>query len=235
MSRSALVTGAGSGIGRAIALSLAATCDRLLLVGRGEAALRDVAAHAGKGTVIAADVATAEGRARIAEAVLPRLDVLVCSAGCFLRRPLDGMAAEDSGAEDWAAMDAVNVHAPILLAAACLPALRAGGSDIVIVNSTSGLAVTAGAVAYAAGKHALRAATDGLRHEVRGYGIRVLSIFPGRTDTPMQAAILADEGRQAPPDALIAPEDVAAMVGAALALPRRAEVTELTLRPSHPF
>ncbi|WP_428395227.1 SDR family NAD(P)-dependent oxidoreductase [Lichenicoccus sp.] len=230
MSRSVLVTGAGSGIGRAIALALAPTCERLLLVGRGEAALREVAARAGHGTVLAADVATAKGRARIAEAALPGLDVLVCSAGAFLRRPLDGMAAED-----WVAMDAVNVHAPILLAAACLPALRGAGSDIVIINSTSGLAVTQGAVAYAAGKHALRAATDGLRHEVRGQGIRVLSIFPGRTDTPMQAAILAEEGREAPPDALMAPEDVAAMVCAALALPRRAEVTELTLRPSRPL
>ena len=230
MSRTALVTGAGSGIGRAIALALAPICDRLLLVGRGEAALRDVAARAGKGTVIAADVATVDGRALIAEAALPELDVLVYSAGAFLRRPLSELAAAD-----WAVMDAVNVHAPILLAAACLPALRADRSDIVIVNSTSGLAVTQGAVAYSAGKHALRAATDGLRHELRGRGIRVLSVFPGRTDTPMQAAILAEEGREAPPGALMAPEDVATMVCAALALPRRAEVTELTLRPSRPL
>ena len=228
--RVALVTGAGSGIGRAVALALAPSCHRLVLVGRREPPLRDVAAVAGRGDVVAADLATEPGRDRAASAVAGRLDVLVCSAAMFLRGPLAGMSAAD-----WGMLDAANVQAPMLLVGRCLPALVASAGDVVMINSTAGLNAAAAVGGYAASKHALRAATDTLRMELRGQGVRVLSLYPGRTDTPMQAGVLAAEGREAPPGSLMAPEDVAAMLCAALALPRRAEVTDITLRPLTPL
>ncbi len=99
------------------------------------------------------------------------------------------------------------------------------------INSSAGLlAAGAGKAAYAASKHALRAAADALRAEVNPE-VRVLSIYPGRTDTPMQSAILEEERRRAPPGTLLSPEDVAAMVMASLNLDATAEVTEIVMRP----
>jgi short-subunit dehydrogenase len=226
--RVALVTGASSGIGRAVALALAGRGMRVLLVGRREEALQAVAQQIGQNSsVIPADLATVEGRATVSSIVPSELDVLIHCAGAHLR---NSMTTTDGAA--WAALDAVNVHAPILLTAACLPALKAAAGQVVFVNSTAGLqAAGTGAAAYAAGKHALRIATDALRRDVNPAGIRVLSVYPGRTDTPMQAAILAQEGRVAAPGALIHPDDVAAMILAALLLPKSAEVTDITLRP----
>ena len=85
--------------------------------------------------------------------------------------------------------------------------------------------------AYASTKHALRAIADSLREEVNETGVRVLSVYLGRTASPMQAAIHAAEGKQYRPADLLQPSDVAAMILAALALPRTAEVTELSVRP----
>jgi len=227
----ALITGAGSGIGRAIACLLAAQGMSVLLVGRREGLLREAAAEAGgAASVLPSDVATPEGVAAVASALPPALHVLVHSAGEFRY----GLLEHTTNA-DWTALDAVNVRAPMLLTAACLPALRAARGQVVFINSTAALRSAPGAGAYVATKHALRAATDVLRQEVNADGVRVLSVFPGRTDTSMQDAVLAAEGRQRNPDALLRPEDVAAMVVAALVLPRRAEVTDIILRPAQPM
>jgi NADP-dependent 3-hydroxy acid dehydrogenase YdfG len=116
----------------------------------------------------------------------------------------------------------------------CLPALRASHGQVVFVNSTQGIAAGRGVGAYAASKHALRALADSLRQEVNADGVRVLSVYPGRTATPLQAAVFAAEGRAYAPEALMQPEDVAAMVLAAVTLPRTAEVTEIMMRPMRP-
>jgi short-subunit dehydrogenase len=117
------------------------------------------------------------------------------------------------------------------LTAACLPQLRAASGQVVFINSSAALAASAGLSAYAAAKRGLQAATDALRQEVNGDGIRVLSVFPGRTDTPMQQAVLAAEQRVAPPGTLMRAEDVAAMVLASLEVPRTSEVTDIIMRP----
>lgn len=227
----ALVTGAGSGIGRAIACLLAAQGMSVLLAGRREKLLREAAAEAGANArAVPSDIATSEGVAAVASALPPALHVLVHSAGAFRYGPLESTADAD-----WAALDAINLRAPMLLTAACLPALRAARGQVVFINSTAALRSAPGAGAYVVTKHALRAATDVLRQEVNADGVRVLSVFPGRTDTPMQDAVLAAEGRLGNPDALLQPEDVASMVLAALVLPRRAEVTDIILRPARPM
>jgi len=227
----AVVTGAGSGIGRAIAVALARAGLHVCLVGRDAARLRLVAGEIETSTEIAvADVATASGLAAVAQAARPALHVLVHSAGVYLRGKLEHLTAAE-----WQALNAVNLQAPILLTSACLPALRAASGQVVVINSSAGLQAAPGVGAYAASKHALKAATDALRQEVNGEGIRVLSVFPGRTDTPMQAAVLAAEGRDAAPGTLMRPEDVAHMVLGALSVPRTAEVTDIVMRPMRPL
>lgn len=228
--QAAIVTGAGSGIGRAIACALGEAGLAVTLVGRDEAKLRETAALIGpRARVRAADVTTAEGRAAVA-AGLDRLDVLAHAAGRYLRRPVAELAEPD-----WVQLDAVNLHAPILLTSACLSALRAARGQVVFINSTAAQQTAPGLAAYAGGKQALRAAADALRQEVNGDGVRVLSVFPGRTDTPMQSAILAAEGRQARPGALMPPEDVASMALAALRLSDASEATDLVMRPMRPL
>jgi NADP-dependent 3-hydroxy acid dehydrogenase YdfG len=84
---------------------------------------------------------------------------------------------------------------------------------------------------YAASKHALKAIADSLRDEVNTEGIRVLSVYPGRTASPLQAAVHQMEGRTYHPERLMQPEDVALAVINALGLPRSAEVTDIHIRP----
>ena len=227
--RAALVTGAGSGIGRACAAALAEDGHRVLLVGRRLALLEAAAATMPDALAVAADLATDAGIGAVADALPGCLDVLIHAAGAFRYGPL-----AETPMATWQALDAVNLHGPFALTARCLPALRRAGGMVVFVNSTAALRGGPNAGAYAASKSALRAATDVLRQEVNPLGIRVLSIFPGRTDTPMQDDVLAAEGRTADRSTLLAPSDVAAMVSAALRLPRRAEVTDITIRPAQP-
>jgi NADP-dependent 3-hydroxy acid dehydrogenase YdfG len=228
----ALVTGAGSGIGRAIARSLAGAGGRVLLLGRDAARLRATAADARGAEVVALDLAA--GAEAVAAALAPRLParlaVLVHAAGAHRLGPVE---ATDPAALD--ALLAVNLRAPLALTRLCLPALRAARGQVVFVNSSQGLAAGPGAGAYAASKHALRALADSLRGEVNAEGVRVLSVYPGRTATPLQAAVHAQEGRAYDPGALMQPEDVAAMVLAALTLPRTAEVTDIMMRPMRPM
>lgn len=225
----AMVSGASGGIGRAVALALAeAGVARLVLLGRDPARLAKLAVEVAAAGAVA-DAETPD----LAEGELPRfpdrLDLLVHAIGAHGRAPVSGTDALTADL-----MWSVNARAPLLLTRAALPALEAAAGTVVFVNSTQGLAASGTAAAYAASKHALRAIADSLRIEAGPRGVRVTSLFPGRTDTPMQRALLAQEGRTPDPARLLAPEDVASMVLAVAALPHRAEVTELVLRPTRP-
>lgn len=232
----AVVTGASSGVGRALAIALAAAGAAVGLVGRKPRALADVAdaiaGAGGRAFVVEADLGVEVEIDALAATLRRdpgRVDVLVHSAGTYAR---GGVAETAPAALD--ALWAVNVRAPYALTRRLLDLLRAAAGQVVFVNSTAGLRAPAGAASYAATKHALRALADGLRDEVNADGVRVLSVYLGRTATPMQAAIHAAEGRPWDPSRLVQPEDVAAIVLAALALPRTAEVTDITLRPMRP-
>jgi NADP-dependent 3-hydroxy acid dehydrogenase YdfG len=116
-----------------------------------------------------------------------------------------------------------------------LPMLRSRHGQVVFINSSVGTRAPANVGQYAATKHALKAIADSLRDEVNADGMRVLSVFLGRTATPMQAAIYEMEGRTYRPELLLQPEDVAAVVINALTLPRTAEVTDISIRPFKKF
>ncbi|MCX7818369.1 MAG: SDR family NAD(P)-dependent oxidoreductase [Kiritimatiellae bacterium] len=229
----ALVTGAGGGIGGAVAEALAREGMRVWLCGRRRDPLEAAAARlmppdrlAG---VLVADITDQGAHGRIAGAVGPRLDVLVHAAGVF--RP--GSAA-DLEPDEIERMFAVNAVGPAALTRALLPALRAARGQVVFVNSTAILRGNAAWSVYAASKAALKTLADGLRDVVNAAGVRVLSVLPGRTASPMQAAVHEWEGRPYQPERLMQPEDIAGMIVAALRAAETAEVTDLILRPMRP-
>jgi NADP-dependent 3-hydroxy acid dehydrogenase YdfG len=133
--------------------------------------------------------------------------------------------------EELDALYRTNVRGPYALTQALLPMLVARRGQIVFINSSVGLAARAGVGAYAASKHALKAIADSLRAEVNPLGVRVISVYPGRTATPQQEKIYEQEGRPYQPDLLLQPEDIAKTVLNALTIPRTAEVTDIHIRP----
>jgi NAD(P)-dependent dehydrogenase (short-subunit alcohol dehydrogenase family) len=230
----AVITGASGGIGEAIAIQLAREGARLLLNGRSVEKLDLVAERARDLTpgveTFAADLVGDDEVRALAERALKvfgGVDLLIHSIGLFV-----GGSLATSPVEDLDRQYRINVHAPYLLTQALLPSLVARQGQVVFVNSGAGFnPARAGWVGYAASKHALRALADGLREEVNKKGVRVLTVFPGRTATPMQEEVHRFEGRDYDPERFLQPRDVAATVLNALSLPRTAEVTDLHIRP----
>lgn len=229
----AVVTGASSGIGKAIALQLAARGTQLYLVGRHLDALESVAAVARQtsanvlvdGTDLTADRAIDQLKAKLT-ATFGGVDILVHSAG-IIRRGTVAIAP----IADFDQQYAINVRAPYLLTQTLLPLLMAQQGQVVFINSSVIQGVRPGIGQYAATKQALKAIADTLRAEVNPQRVRVLSVYPGRTATPLQRDLHAQDGKDYHPDSLMQPEDVAAAVVSALTLPRTAEVTDIYLRP----
>ncbi|EID54367.1 SDR family oxidoreductase [Saccharomonospora xinjiangensis] len=220
----ALVTGATRGIGAAVAAALAPT-HRLLLGGRNADVLAERARELPAAEPWPVDLTDAEAL-REACASIDALDVLVHSAGVA---KLGSVA--DSEAEVWRQNLEVNVVAVAELTRLTLPALRAAKGHVVFVNSGQGLAAREGWGPYAASKFALRAYADVLRAEESGRGLRVTSVYPGRTDTDMQRAVVSHEGGEYSPEQYLRPESVAAAVVAAVTASPDAHLTEVTIRP----
>lgn len=228
-----VITGASSGIGKTITLELAAQGAILCLVGRNIEALDAVVDTArttsARVQCYQADLTQDEDIKKLATRLKDdygRIDVLVHSAGVITLGSLESARID---AFDW--QYRTNVRAPYLLTQALLSMLKRNHGQIVFINSSAGLNAGANISQYAATKHALKAMTDSLRDEVNAYGIRVLSVYPGRTATPMQKKVYEMEGRTYHPERLLQPEDVAAIVIHALSLPRTAEVTDISIRP----
>jgi len=234
--RAALVTGASGGIGRAIAVALAAGGADVCVVGRDERRLADtvhaIAAHGTAAVSLAADL-TENGRIdQLVDLVGQRLgglDVLVHSAGVYSRGPL-----ADSAVRELDAQYQTNIRLPYRLTQIALPLLVSRRGDVVFINSTQGLAASGGVGQFAATQHAMRGVADSLRAEVNRDGVRVLTVHVGRTATERQERIFAQENRHYTPESLIQPEDVADIVVCAITLPRRAQITSLTVWPSRP-
>ena len=227
-----IVTGAGSGIGRAIAVRFAELGGTPCLVGRDRSKLDAVADVVREGSsevlVRACDLTRDDDLQRLADGVtnLRRLDLVVHSAAewdseSFLQTTpalLDGQYS-------------INVRAPHALTRLLLPQLEQSRGQIVFMNSSAVYGATPGLTAYGSMKRALKGLADHLRSEVNSRGVRVLSVFAGRTATPMQRRVSEKEGKPYRPKLLLQPEDVASVVAHVLALPRTAEVTEIHIRP----
>ena len=229
----AVVTGASSGIGRAIALALARERVRLCLVGRDPVSLAETVAAA-KGlsqvTSFQIDLTVEENLKplfRSLEGNANGLDILVHSAGVIHQDPMASARVEDFDLQY-----ATNVRAPYLITQRLLPMLTTARGQIVFVNSSVALMAKRPEIGqYSATKHALKAIADSVREEVNPKGIRVLTVYLGRTATPMQESLYERERKDYHPESLMQPEDIATIVISALALPRTAEVTDISMRP----
>ncbi|SRR6266568_323785 len=229
----AVVTGASSGIGKAIVLALAAQGAEVCLVARRSEALEEVAeqirASGGLCHVCRADLTSDDEIQQLVQRIsrdFGRADVLVLCGGAIFHGPL-----ERAPLAELDLMYRSNVRGHYALTQALLPLLRKQKGQIVFVNSSAGLRSPPTVGQFSATQHAFRAIADSLRDEVNGGGIRVLSVYPGRTATPRMAALLEKEGKPYRPELLVQPEDIASMVTHTLCLPRTAEVTDISIRP----
>jgi short-subunit dehydrogenase len=224
-----LVTGAGSGIGTAVAEALHARGDELLLLARNDERAAELAERFPGARTIVADLADPDAVGRI-DGLPDRLDSLLHIAGVVELAPVAELDAADLRAQ----LD-VNLVAPALLTRACLPALRAAQGIVVFVNSAAGLSAGASWSAYAASKFGLRALADSLRAEEMEHAVRVTTVFPSRTATPMQEKVHEQEGRTYDSSRWISPDTVASTLLHVLDLPRDATIPEVTVRPLVPW
>ena len=230
----ALVTGATEGIGRAIAFALGRTGYRVGVCARTPSRLRTLLDDLAREGITAAghpaDVGLAGDVEAMVETVttaLGTVDVLVNNAGVAILKPFDQLTLGD-----WDTTMATNVRSLFLVTRTVLPGMRARKScSIVNIASLAGRNGFAGGSAYTASKHAVLGFGRSLMMEVRKENIRVITICPGSVDTPL----LRNQGMLTPNFAsVLTPEDVAATVLGALALPASALISELDIRPTNP-
>lgn len=223
-----LITGAGSGIGAAVAARLHARGDDLVLLARDAARARQLTDRYPGSRALVGDLADPDrlSWAFSKQAIPERIDSLLHIAGVVDLGPVGELRPKT-----WHQQLNVNLIAPAEVTRLLLPTLRASHATVVFVNSGAGLAAHADWSAYAASKHGLKALADSLRAEEKEHGIRVTSVYPGRTATPMQAKVRSQEGESYDAADWIDPESVATTIVMAVDLPRDAVVSDLSVRP----
>ncbi|MCM1942036.1 SDR family oxidoreductase [Streptomyces sp. G3] len=223
-----VITGAGSGIGAAVARRLHERGDEIVLHARDAGRAKELAAALPGAKTLVGDLADpAKLSWALSHQSLPdRVDSLLHVAGVVDLGPVGDLTPKT-----WLNQLNVNLVAPAELTRLLLPQLRVAQGHVLFVNSGSGLNAHAGWAAYGASKHGLKALADALRQEEHGNGVRVTSVYPGRTASPMQAKVHQQEGKEYDPAKWIDPESVATTILMALDLPKDAEVNDLTVRP----
>jgi ribitol 2-dehydrogenase len=232
--RVALVTGASSGIGLAIARSLSADGVHVVLTARSADRLDAAAAQLpGPSTVVPADVSEAGAGSRLVNAALAvsgRLDVLVANAGVYVQGDV-----WENDLSDIAPLTNTNVTGVISTVHAALPAMiERGSGDIVVTSSVSGHQAIPWEPVYSASKHALQSFVHGVRQQLIGTGVRIMSVAPGVVLNDLWA--VADVGQVAHGVAAgtgMQSEDVADAVDFMLGRPRHVTVRDLVLLPTN--
>lgn len=227
--RTHVLTGATSGIGAVLARALAERGDRLVLLARGEASAAALTAAFSQAQVLLADLADPGTLNGLGRQVDGPVDSLLHVAGAVELGPVSRLRLHD-----WEEQLAVNLTSPAVLTREFLPHLREGRGIVVFVNSSAGLTANADWSAYAASKFGLRALADALRAEEMEHGVRVSTIYPSRTATPMQEKVHEQEGRTYDSSRWIAPETVVSTVLHVLDLPADATIPDVTVRPVVP-
>lgn len=194
--KTALITGASSGIGAEIASVFTEAGARVIATGQSEARLAKVSAATGCET-IAADISTVEGCSQLVMAALdlaPHIDILVNSAGVALVGPM-----LDYSAEAWDRTMAVNLRAPFLLARGLAPAMIAAkAGKIINISSQTGVIALPDHAAYAASKGGLNALTKSLMTELAPHNIQVNAICPTVVLTEMGKQIWSPKEKSGP-------------------------------------
>ena len=225
----AIVTGAGRGIGKAVASNLAECGCRVILTARTMAQLeqvqQEISTSGAEAIAIAADLTRDNEVQRLVEESRQRMgaaDILINNAGWGKRAAVVKVALED--------LDQtlrLNLRAPMILARSLVPSMIEKGEGAVInIGSISGKTGEANGAAYSASKFGLIGFTQSLYEEVREYGIKVAVILPGFVDTP-----LIPPNRQLDRSKMIQPADVAQTVRYILASAPTCCPVEITLRP----
>jgi NAD(P)-dependent dehydrogenase (short-subunit alcohol dehydrogenase family) len=235
MNQTAVITGAGSGVGRAVAIALAKQNWQLALLGRTKSSLEETARLTGLSAdqvlVHNCDIGRSEEVQAMARAVLGKfktVDALVNAAGTNAPK----RALEVLSFADYHAMIDTNLHGAYYCVQAFLPQMRErkSGTIVNIVSDAGKQASPKAGPGYVISKFGLAGLTQSINAEERGNGVRACAIFPGDIDTPLL------DKRPTPPPAeararMMLPEDIAACALLAINLPPRAIVEELIVRP----
>ncbi|WP_223628977.1 SDR family NAD(P)-dependent oxidoreductase [Microbacterium sp. EST19A] len=232
----ALVTGASSGIGEAIALSLSAAGARVAIGARRGDRLRELADRAdGEILPLTMDVGDQSSvRHAVAATVerFGRLDVLVNGAGVMLTGMVQG-----ADTAEWDAMIRTNLLGTMYVTHAALPHLLLSKGTVVQVSSTAARVSSAGSAVYAASKFGVAAFSEALRQEVTAQGVRVVVVAPGFTDTELVSHITDQTTREMAAQMktrlrLLQPADIASAVMYAVTQPEHVSVNEILIRPT---
>ncbi|QNN62393.1 SDR family oxidoreductase [Leucobacter denitrificans] len=195
---------------------------RVIATGRRASALEELATETGCDTLVAE--VTDEEAFAAAIAGLSRLDVLVHTAAIG-----DHLSVGDATRADWDAQLTTNVVGPALITRVALPLIREAEGTIIFIGSGAGTKAVPGSAIYSASKHALRAVADVLRIDEEPHRVRVVTLAPGQTDTPM----LRNHSKPGSytPERYIKPSTVAATVRFVIDAPADTQITDIAVRP----
>lgn len=222
----AVVTGAGSGIGEAIATLLHEEGAKVVLAGRNKDKLQNVANQLAQDSVkvVPTDVTNKEEvdeLMKIAQQTFGVLDIVINSAGQMLSSKIT-----DYQVDEWDSMIDVNIKGTLYTAQAALPTmLEQSSGHLINIASISGFEVTKSSTIYSATKAAVHTITQGLEKELAKTGVKVTSISPGMVDTAITAAYNPSDRKK------LDPQDIAEAVLYALTQPKHVNVNEITVRP----
>ncbi len=224
-----VLTGAGSGIGLALAHRLAERGDDLVLVARNDARAAELEDTFGRAQVLVGDLADPGTLNGLGRQVDGGVNTLLHVAGVVDLGPVGRLRLAD-----WEEQIAVNLTSPAVLTRELLPHLRGSRGTVIFVNSSAGLSASAEWSAYAASKFGLRALADSLREEEVEAGVRVSTIYPSRTATPMQEKVHEQEGRTYDSSRWISADTVVETILHVIDLPADATIPDVTVRPVVP-
>ncbi|EOD4702489.1 SDR family oxidoreductase [Staphylococcus aureus] len=222
----AVVTGAGSGIGEAIATLLHEEGAKVVLAGRNKEKLQNVANQLSQDSVkvVPTDVTNKEEvdeLIKIAQQTFGGLDIVINSAGQMLSSKIT-----DYQVDEWDSMIDVSIKGTLYTAQAALPTmLEQSSGHLINIASISGFEVTKSSTIYSATKAAVHTITQGLEKELAKTGVKVTSISPGMVDTAITAAYNPTDRKK------LEPQDIAEAVLYALTQPKHVNVNEITVRP----
>ncbi|HDG8385455.1 TPA: SDR family oxidoreductase [Staphylococcus aureus] len=222
----AVVTGAGSGIGEAIATLLHEEGAKVVLAGRNKEKLQNVANQLSQDSVkvVPTDVTNKEEvdeLIKIAQQTFGGLDIVINSAGQMLSSKIT-----DYQVDEWDSMIDVNIKGTLYTVQAALPTmLEQSSGHLINIASITGFEVTKSSTIYSATKAAVHTITQGLEKELAKTGVKVTSISPGMVDTAITAAYNPSDRKK------LDPQDIAEAVLYALTQPSHVNVNEITVRP----
>jgi NAD(P)-dependent dehydrogenase (short-subunit alcohol dehydrogenase family) len=234
--RTAVITGATSGIGAAVTRTLALSGTRVFLVGRDARKLAAAGRAIGPrrlAGLIRGDLASLADLRRLLKEIMSqanRLDTLVHCAGAY-----EWTETGQSDPESFERLFNVNVRAPYLLTQGLLAPLARARGQVIFFNSSVVKHPGQGLALYKATQHALQGLGDSLRQDFNRHGVRVTSLYPGRTATARMRRIYAREGKRYRPQLLLSTTAVAKLVLQLTQLPQQLEVTDVHLRSVTPY